>query len=51
MNIFFDTSALVKHFHEEEGTKSVTCLINNVQNNIYISELARLEFLSALNRR
>jgi hypothetical protein len=34
MNIFFDTSALVKFFHEEPGTKIVTDLINNPDNNI-----------------
>ena len=27
MNLFFDTSALVKFFHEEEGTDIVTDLI------------------------
>ncbi|MDX1957941.1 MAG: hypothetical protein SFU98_05180 [Leptospiraceae bacterium] len=29
MNLFFDTSALVKYFHEEEGTDIVTSLIKN----------------------
>lgn len=51
MNIFIDTSALVKYFHEEEGTSSVTEIINDADNDIYISELARLEFVSALHRR
>ncbi len=51
MNIFFDTSALVKFFHEEPGTKVVTDLINNPGNNIFVSNLARLEFISALSRR
>ena len=27
MNLFFDTSALVKFFHEEEGTEIVTKLV------------------------
>lgn len=27
MNLFFDTSALVKFFHEEEGTEAVTELM------------------------
>mgnify|MGYP006287765719 CR=1 FL=1 len=27
MNLFFDTSALVKFFHDEPGTESVTSLI------------------------
>ncbi len=51
MNIFFDTSALVKFFHEEPGTEKVTDLINNPGNNIFVSDLARLEFVSALYRR
>lgn len=51
MNIFFDTSALVKFFHEEPGTKVVTDLINNPGNNIFVSNLARLEFISVLSRR
>jgi len=29
MNLFFDTSALVKFFHEEEGSESVIKLINS----------------------
>jgi len=51
MNIFFDTSALVKFFHEEEGTASVTELIANPENKTYVSDLARIEFISALHRR
>lgn len=51
MKLFFDTSALVKYFHEEEGTKEVTALIASLENEIWISELVRLEFLSALLRR
>lgn len=51
MNIFFDTSALVKFFHEEPGTKIVTDLINNPVNNIFVSNLAGVEFVSALYRR
>jgi len=51
MNLFFDTSALVKFFHEEEGTEAVTDLILNTNNQVWISELARLEFLSTVFRR
>ncbi len=51
MNLFFDTSALVKFFHTEEGTDKVTDLINSEENEIWISEVAGLEFLSALLRR
>lgn len=51
MNLFFDTSALVKFFHTEEGTDKVTELINSEENEIWISEVAGLEFLSAILRR
>ncbi|OEU80719.1 MAG: hypothetical protein BA872_01190 [Desulfobacterales bacterium C00003060] len=48
MNLFFDTSALVKFFHEEEGTDIVTDLILEQNNEVWISELGRLEFISAV---
>ncbi|MEA3436273.1 MAG: type II toxin-antitoxin system VapC family toxin [Thermodesulfobacteriota bacterium] len=51
MNLFFDTSALVKFFHEEEGTDMVTKLILDQNNKVWISELGRLEFISAVFRR
>ncbi len=51
MNLFFDTSALVKFFHEEEGTDIVTDLILEQNNEVWISELGRLEFISAIFRR
>ncbi|MBM3239655.1 type II toxin-antitoxin system VapC family toxin [Candidatus Poribacteria bacterium] len=50
MNLFFDTSALVKFFHEEIGTELVTQLINNPQNEVWISELTIVEFLSVMYR-
>ena len=51
MILFFDTSSLVKFFHNEEGTEAVTELLNSQENEIWVSELARLEFVSALHRR
>lgn len=51
MNVFFDTSALVKFFNVEQGTEHVTELILNRRNRIFISELARLEIYSALYRK
>ncbi|MDM8560756.1 type II toxin-antitoxin system VapC family toxin [Candidatus Parabeggiatoa sp. HSG14] len=51
MILFFDTSALVKYFHVEEGTERVTALINDSNNEIWILELARIEFISALFRK
>ena len=47
---FFDTSALVKIYHREEG--SDFCLkIYSSQSPIIVSELARVELLSALYRK
>jgi len=51
MNLFFDTSALIKFFHEETGTAIATDLITNPENIICVSDLIRLEFISALQRR
>jgi len=51
MILFFDTSALVKFFHNEDGTEAVTDLLNSQENKIWISELVKLEFISALHRR
>jgi predicted nucleic acid-binding protein len=51
MIVFFDTSALVKYFHEEQGTGVVTALIDNEHNISWISSLAKLEFLSSVLRR
>jgi len=51
MILFFDTSALVKFFHREEGTDVVTSLITDSGNRVWVSELARLEFIYALHRR
>jgi len=51
MNLFLDTSALVKLFHEEEGSGVVTAWIKDPSNEIWMLDLARLEFTSALYRR
>ena len=51
MNLYFDTSALVKLFHYEQGTDIVSDLINNTENEIYVSELVKIEFFCALYRR
>ena len=51
MILFFDTSALVKFYQEEEGTELVTELVLERSSNLMISELASLEFISALMRR
>ena len=51
MILFFDTSALIKFFHEEDGSKKVTKLITSENNKIFVLDLCKLEFLSALYRR
>ena len=51
MKLFFDTSALVKFFHKEQGTEKVTDLIGNSENEVWILDLAKLEFRSAVFRR
>jgi len=51
MNIFLDTSALVKFYHEEESTASITALILDCSGDIFISELAKLEIISSFCRR
>jgi predicted nucleic acid-binding protein len=51
VNLFFDTSALVKYFHPEAGTAQVVSLIEDAANDIWVSDLARVEFISALHRK
>jgi predicted nucleic acid-binding protein len=51
MKLFFDTSALVKYFHNEQGSQQVIELIENKNNKIWVSDLARIEFVSALHRK
>mgnify|MGYP001609919023 CR=1 FL=1 len=51
MKLFFDTSALIKFFHEEEGTQEVTRLITAEGSELWVSELVTIEFFSALFRR
>lgn len=51
MNLFFDTSAFVKFFDLETGSNFVTELILNPDHNLFISELAVLEFHSAILRK
>jgi len=51
MICFFDTSALVKLFHEEKGSAAVESIIMDGQNEIWVLELVRLEFFSSICRR
>lgn len=48
MKAFLDTSSLIKLYHEEEGSDFVMEALSNDVEEIYLSELAVLEFRSAL---
>ena len=51
MNYYLDTSALEKLFFQEKGTEEVTSLTLDSANVIWILDLAKVEFRSALYRR
>jgi predicted nucleic acid-binding protein len=51
MNLYLDTSALVKNYIDEAGSSGVRNMIENPSNQIWISELAETEFTCALFRR
>jgi len=51
LNLFLDTSALVKFFHEEKGSQKVIELLSARENEIWVLELVKIEFTSALYRR
>lgn len=50
MNYFFDTSALVKIYHREKSSEKLLNIYNG-QDKILISELAKVEFYSAIYRK
>lgn len=51
MNLYLDTSALVKNFIDEAGSENLRRLIEDQENQIWISELVETEFSCALFRR
>jgi len=51
MTLYFDTSALVKLFSDEQGSKLVRQIISNPFNEIWVLELALIEILSAVYRK
>ena len=48
---FFDTSALVKRYHQEIGSEQVNAIFDDQDNILIISELALVELASALRRK
>lgn len=47
---YFDTSALVKLYHDELNTSVVEEIFSNEENQIFISEIACIELYSSLYR-
>lgn len=48
---FIDTSALVKLYHQEDGTESLDEFVKNKNAIIVISALSKIELTSALARK
>jgi len=48
---FFDTSALVKRYHEEQGTERVDEILDDEETEILISSLTVIESVSAFRRK
>jgi len=49
--LFFDTSALVKRYADEQGTETVDGLIENADETIVITSLSVIEMTSAFRRK
>ena len=49
MKVFFDTSSLLKLYHKEAGTEELIHFLGSNQiETIYLAEITRLEFCSAV---
>ncbi len=53
MNLFLDTSAVVKLYHDEEGTEKLTRFVSKHAENLFlsVSDLTAIEIHSALLKR
>jgi len=51
VNLFFDTSALVKYFHDEPGSRDVRAMVDEPRNATWLLDLASTEFQCSLYRR
>ena len=49
--LFFDTSALVKRYHGEEGSKKVDEMIEDGESHVVITSLSVIEAISAFRRK
>ena len=48
LSLFFDTPALVKLFHQEQGSAAIAALVEADNAVIWVSGLVRVEFVNAL---
>jgi predicted nucleic acid-binding protein len=48
MKIYLDTSSLLKLYHSEHGSERLISILSADIDAIYLSEIARVEFLSAI---
>lgn len=52
MNLFLDTSSIIKLYHPEQGTEELSAFIReNRINKIFVSQLCRPEFYSAISKK
>lgn len=53
MNLFLDTSALIKIYHREKGTEEISNYLSNASESLVltISDITKIELHSALMRR
>ena len=51
MNLFLDTSALVKRYNKEKGTREIDAIFKDTSVDIWISQLATVEIASALSKK
>jgi len=49
--VFFDTSAMIKLYHDEDGTEETLSIINTHNPIILISDLTKIEFISAFAKK
>lgn len=47
---YFDTSALVKHYHAESGTPLVDAILGNAANQVFVARVGLTEAISALTQ-
>ena len=51
MNLYLDTSGLVKRYSKEKGTKEIDAIFKVTSVDIWISQLATVEIASALSKK